>query len=145
VSRKISLELNSIDLLKHVLYKDYSFPKELSDFNITKERILMTVKNSNQLPMVTIARAIGLEKGPFSQIVDQLESLELLERVRSTEDKRLVYLNLTEKGNALTKIIDDSMENHFKEKLSSLKPEQVEAFFDALSTLKNTANLLINK
>lgn len=145
MDKKIAIELNSIDLLKHVLFKDYSFPLELAGLNLTQERILMTVKNSEQLPMVTIARAIGLEKGPFSQTVDKLEDLELLERVRSVQDKRLVYLQLTEKGEKMTRIIEDSMESHFKTKIDSLSPAQKDDFFQALSILKNTAQILISK
>ena len=72
MSKKIAIELNSVDLLKHVLYKDYTFPEVINHLNLTQERILMTVRNSDHLPMVTIARAIGLEKGPFSQTVDKL-------------------------------------------------------------------------
>jgi len=143
--KKIAIELNSIDLLKHILFKDYTFPKELADLNLTQERILMTVKNSAQLPMVTIARAIGLEKGPFSQTVDKLEELDLLKRMRSTEDKRLVYLCLTDKGAAITAIIEESMENHFSEKISILSRVEKQDFFHALALLKQTAINLISK
>lgn len=143
--KKIAIELNSIDMLKHILFKDYIFPNELADLNLTQERILMTVKNSGQLPMVTIARAIGLEKGPFSQTVDKLEELSLLVRVRSTQDKRLIYLGLTDKGSAITSIIEESMEKHFSGKIEMLSTIEKEAFFQALEVLKNTANNLISK
>ena len=143
--RKIAIELNSVDLLKHILFKDYSFPEELSSLNLTQERILMTVKNSSELPMVTIARAIGLEKGPFSQTVDKLEDLGYIVRVRSKEDKRLVYLNLTAKGIEITNLIENSMEAHFSSKMSILSTAQQTEFFKALDILRKTANILINK
>lgn len=145
MQKKIGIELNSIDLLKHILYKDYAFPKEVSDINLTQERILMTVRNSDNLPMVTIARAIGLEKGPFSQSVDKLEELQLIQRLRSKEDKRLVYLQLTSKGEELTKIIEESMEAHFRNKMDLLSEQEINSFFDALDVIKNTANILIQK
>lgn len=145
MARNIAIELNSIDMLKHVLFKDYSFPKELSELNLTQERILITVKNSEELPMVTIARDIGLEKGPFSQTVDKLQELSYIERVRSKEDKRLVNLKLTTEGEAITKIIEDSMEEHFKVRMAKLSPSQLDSFFQALEVLRNTANILISK
>lgn len=145
MQRKIAIELNSMDLLKHILFKDYTFPVELSDLNLTQERILMTVRNSGQLPMVTIARAIGLEKGPFSQTVDKLEEMALIERIRSTKDRRLIYLRLTERGEAITNVIEDSMESHFKCKIDSLSSEQSDDFFQALDILKDTAQILISK
>ena len=75
MERKIAVELNSVDLIKYALFKDYSLPEELAFLNLTQERILMTVKNSINVSMVSISRAIGLEKGPFSQTVDKLEKL----------------------------------------------------------------------
>lgn len=145
MSKKIAIELNSVDLLKHVLYKDYTFPEVINHLNLTQERILMTVRNSDHLPMVTIARAIGLEKGPFSQTVDKLVDLNLLSRVKSTSDKRLVFLELTQKGEELTQLIEDSMELHFSKKLNALTEKQFNDFFNALEVLNKTATILISK
>lgn len=143
--KKIAIALNSVDFLKHALFKDYVFPEELADLNLTQERILMTVRNSSQLPMVTIARAIGLEKGPFSQTVDKLVDLNLINRIKSTTDKRLVFLELTNKGEELTQIIEDCMEEHFSKKMSSLTKSELQDFFKALETLQKTANILTSK
>lgn len=145
MSKKIAIELNSVDLLKHVLYKDYTFPEVINHLNLTQERILMTVRNSDHLPMVSIARAIGLEKGPFSQTVDKLVDLNLLSRVKSASDKRLVFLELTQKGEELTQLIEDSMELHFSKKLNALTEKQFNDFFNALEVLNKTATILISK
>lgn len=142
MKRKIAIELNSVDFLKHTLFKDYKFPVLIADLNLTQERILMTVKNSSQLPMVTIARAIGLEKGPFSQTVDKLVELDLMRRIKSATDKRLVFLELSEKGFDLAQVIEDSMDEHFNEKMSTLSAAEFQAFFKALNTLRKTAEIL---
>jgi len=142
MKENIALTLNSLELLKHTLYKDYSFPEELEALNLTQERILMTVKYGHNLPMVTIARAIGLEKGPFSQTVDKLEALQLLVRQRSTTDKRTIFLQLTPKGKQLADIVEASMDAHFKTKLSALSPQALQDFLNALAVLHTTANLL---
>lgn len=138
----LALALNNVDLLKHTLYKDYQFPEEINNINRTQERILMTVKYSQHLTMVTIARAIGLEKGPFSQSVDKLEELGLLNRHRSETDRRNVHLKLTEKGADLTTIIENSMERHFETSMNKLSNEEKRTFFQALDTLKKIANIL---
>lgn len=145
MAKKIALELNSIDMLKHVLFKEYQLPIALANLNLTQERILMTVHNSADLPMVTIARAIGLEKGPFSQTVDKLEELGLMQRVRSKMDKRLVHLELTPEGERVTKLIEESMDAHFEIKMKALSTDQLNDFYAALDTLRQTANILISK
>ena len=95
--KNILLTINGLNLIKYALYKDYSLPEEFSYINLTQERILMTVQSSQNTSMVQIARAIGLEKGPFSQVIDKLESLNLIERKNSAFDTRVINLFLTEK------------------------------------------------
>jgi DNA-binding MarR family transcriptional regulator len=144
MEKKVAIELNSVDLIKYALFRDYNLPKEFA-INLTQERILMNVKNSINLSMVSISRSIGLEKGPFSKSVDKLEELDLLKRVRSSSDKRLVHLSLTEKGKLLADEVENSMESHFSEKIKMLTEEELKLFFDSLNTLRETAKILISK
>lgn len=145
MKKKVSIELNSVDLIKYALLWDYNLPKEIALINLTQERILMNVKNSVNLSMVNISRAIGLEKGPFSKSVDKLVELDLIQRVRSSSDKRLVHLNLTKKGSILANEVEMSMESHFSEKIKMLNEQELKAFYDSLDTLKKTAEILISK
>lgn len=144
MKKTIALELNSIDLLKHAMFKDYVLPEEAKALNLTQERILMTVKKSINVSMVSISRAIGLEKGPFSQTVDKLEKLGLLTRYRSQNDKRLVHLKLTEMGEELTQKIEESMNLHFSERIKFLTDEERKNLYDGLDKINQIANILIN-
>jgi DNA-binding MarR family transcriptional regulator len=141
MKRKVSVELNSVDLIKYALFKDYSLPEELVFLNFTQERILMTVKNFVNVSMVSISRAIGFEKGPFSQTVDKLEKL----RLRSYSDKRVVRLFLTKEGELLTKKVENSMESHFSNKIKVLTDKELKDFYDSLDKLKQIAETLISK
>ena len=145
MERKIAVELNSVDLIKYALFKDYSLPEELAFLNLTQERILMTVKKSVNVSMVSISRAIGLEKGPFSQTVDKLEEVGLLERVRSSSDKRVICLFLTKKGEALAEKVEQSMENHFSKNIKMLSDKERNDLYQCLDTLKQIAETLISK
>jgi DNA-binding MarR family transcriptional regulator len=145
MERKIAVELNSVDLIKYALFKDYSLPEELAFLNLTQERILMTVKKSVNVSMVSISRAIGLEKGPFSQTVDKLEELSLIERVRSSSDKRVICLFLTKKGELLAEKVEESMENHFSNNIKVLSDKELNDLYHSLDTLKQIAETLISK
>lgn len=144
MKNNISLALNSVDLIKYALFKEYCLPKEFN-INLTQERILMKIKNSVNLSMVSIARSIGLEKGPFSKTIDRLEELDLVRRNRSKADKRLIHLSLTSKGEKLATEIETKMEAHFSEIIKKLSEKELNDFFNALSILNTTANILINK
>jgi DNA-binding MarR family transcriptional regulator len=144
MEKSVSQALNSVDLIKYVLFKEYYMPKEFG-INLTQERILMKVKNSVNLSMVAISRSIGLEKGPFSKTIDRLEELDLVKRNRSFDDKRLIHLSLTPKGEKLANEIETKMETHFSEIIGKLSEDEQNDFFNALSILHKTANILINK
>jgi DNA-binding MarR family transcriptional regulator len=144
MEKSVSQALNSVDLIKYVLFKEYYMPKEFG-INLTQERILMKVKNSVNLSMVAISRSIGLEKGPFSKTIDRLEELDLVKRNRSFDDKRLIHLSLTPKGEKLANEIELKMETHFSEIIGRLSEVEQNDFFNALSILHKTANILINK
>lgn len=143
MNRTISTEINSLNLLKYALYKDYYIPKDLSFLNLTQERILITVKSSPNLSMVSIAREIGLEKGPFSQTIDKLVKLELIERIQSPEDRRHNKLRLTKQGEGISDKILGAMEDHFDTIVQNLSENELNDLFDALNTIKSTAKLLL--
>lgn len=145
MNNKITLDINSIELLKYALFRDYNLPSELAFINLTQERILMTIKNSFHLSMVSISRGVGLEKGPFSQTVDKLEALGLVQRIRSKTDKRLIHLELTAEGLTLTQKVEASMLQHFDQVLKNLNNKDADALVDALGTINKIANQLISK
>ena len=105
----------------------------------------MTIKNSVNLSMVSISRSIGLEKGPFSQSVDKLVDLGLVERVRSESDRRLIRLHLTDKGVDLANQVEESMEQHFALKRDLLTAEELDELFTALTSLNKIAQIIISK
>lgn len=143
--KKLALELNSVDLLKYALFKGYALPPELGRINSTQERILMTVKYGINQSMVAIARAIGLEKGPFSKSVDTLEAMHLVQRQRDVTDRRLIHLQLTDAGQLVTQQIEGHIEAHFSDRIKHLSAEELQAFYAALSSLEKTAKILIAK
>ena len=145
MTKQISVELNSLNFIKHAFFKDYQIPEKFNYLNLTQERILLQVSSSVNHSMVSIARAIGLEKGPFSQTVDKLEKLDLVRRVRSEEDKRQVNLQLTAQGQQVADELQQGMEAHFQKLVEHFSTAEIEAFYNALEVLKRTANNILNK
>ncbi len=68
-----------------------------------------------------IAQNINLSPATVTNIVDRLESRDLLTRVRSQEDKRRVSLFLTSKGKALLLTAPQPLQEHFIENFCSLE------------------------
>ena len=57
----------------------------------------------------------------------------------------MVFLELTQNGEELTQLIENSMEVHFEKKLNVLTEKQFNDFFNALEILNKTATILISK
>ena len=145
MNRKKPLEIESIHMIEHVLYKDFNFCEETGNLNLTQERILMTINDSSSESMASLARKVGLEQGPFSQTVDKLVKLGFLVRVRSQIDRRLVHLHLSEKGQEYANKVQESMDKHFDKVLDVLTDKELDEFLNSLSVIKKTAEILLEK
>ncbi len=144
MNQPILTELNSMNLIIYVLFQGYCLPEELSYLNLTQERILITVREHKNTSMHEIARFIGLERGPFSQVVTKLEKLGLLERKRLENDRRTVHLSLSAKGKEITDKIQQHMQQHFSSVLSSLSSQEQKKLFESFVTLRQTAEKLLS-
>jgi DNA-binding MarR family transcriptional regulator len=60
--------------------------------------LLLGRTENNALPMSALAKEIGFTSGGVTKVADRLARRELVERVTSPEDRRVVYLALTESG-----------------------------------------------
>ncbi|MGD9923423.1 MAG: MarR family winged helix-turn-helix transcriptional regulator, partial [Pseudorhodoplanes sp.] len=50
-----------------------------------------------------ISRYLGVEKASSTAVLDELEKRGFIQRVKNTEDRRIVYLQLTAQGKSLTR------------------------------------------
>lgn len=62
------------------------------------------------LPSRILAERIGCGQPTLTGVVDRLEQLHLVERVRSQDDRRVVRVTLTDAGRKLHKAIDSAFE-----------------------------------
>ena len=76
------------------------------------------------MPISQLARYIGSANSTVSGIVDRLEKMGLVERIRSEEDRRVIYVCLTEKYRAGKKA-DSTVSAFLARKLSGLSEQEV--------------------
>ena len=72
-----------------------------------------------------------------SKLVDQLCTMELVERIRSKDDRRIVMIELTVKGNELLQTNEKIRHEEFRKKMEVLNPEELDAFIHILEKLNN--------
>jgi DNA-binding MarR family transcriptional regulator len=77
------------------------------DISGPQRGVLMMLKESNAHTPFELSRALGIDSGLMTRMLDKLESRGLLARVRSVEDRRVVLLSLTAQGHDLASRIPD--------------------------------------
>ena len=63
-------------------------------------RILRTLCQRGEMPQKELQDLLGIQAGSMSEIAAKLEDKGLMVRVRSEEDRRKVFLSITEQGRA---------------------------------------------
>jgi DNA-binding MarR family transcriptional regulator len=112
--------------------------KETEQLGITARQatLLWLVKRSPGLSLAELAAEEGISPPALSGNVDRLERAGLLQRVRSSEDRRRVGLELTEDGVKLMRRIRARRTTWLAGRLGALAPEDLEAIAAAAPALR---------
>jgi DNA-binding MarR family transcriptional regulator len=93
----------------------------LKDLDITSQQmgILLSLTNGIATTPFELSKLLGIDTGLMTRMLDKLETKGLLERSRSLEDRRVVNLKLTEKGeevaSQLPEIVPVVLNNRLKD------------------------------
>jgi DNA-binding MarR family transcriptional regulator len=106
---------------------------------------LLCVHSKGRMKMSAISDTTGASKPLVTQQVDKLVELGCLERFYSDADRRIVEVELTEKGSILTETIMTEYMNKAAEKLSLLSDSDLIAFSKSMQSISKILNKLNNK
>jgi len=104
----------------------------IEEISPAQGRILFVLWREDSIPIGELARRTSLEKSTLTTMLDRLEETGFLERVRSQEDRRVVYVRRTEKDRAWQRsyvAVSEDMNRLFYAGLSS---EQIDRFEETL-------------
>jgi DNA-binding MarR family transcriptional regulator len=101
----------------------------------TQATLLWLVKRSPGLSLAELAAEEGISPPALSGHVDRLERAGLIERLRSSEDRRRVGLRLTDEGERLLRSVRARRTTWLAGRLRALDPSDVEAIDAALPAL----------
>lgn len=80
----------------------YQVDKRLDAHGLTSAQWgpLLKIRNSGSATVAELARWLQVDAGAMTRLLDRLEKKGLCKRVRSTEDRRVVQVELTPEGEA---------------------------------------------
>jgi DNA-binding MarR family transcriptional regulator len=111
--------------------------KETEQLGITARQatLLWLVKRSPGLSLAELAAEEGISAPAMSGHVDRLERAGLLERLRSSDDRRRVGLRLTDEGERLMRRVRARRTTWLADRLKALEPTELEAIEVAVPAL----------
>lgn len=130
-------EAVSSDLRPVLLRLARELRKETEQLGVTARQatLLWLVKRSPGLSLAELAAEEGISPPALSGHVDRLERAGLLERVRSTDDRRRVGLRLTDEGARLLRNIRARRTTWLTDRLRVLEGAELEAIATAVPAL----------
>ncbi|EQD34653.1 MarR family transcriptional regulator [mine drainage metagenome] len=123
-------------LVYRILYKDLE--KFLSDYGlgVIEFRVLKALNEFETLPMVKLSEINSITQPWITEIVDRLEKRGLVQRIRSSEDRRIINILLNKEGKDLYCKVNGNYENNISAFLSCLKEGRKEQFLEVLGEIR---------
>lgn len=140
---------NSMDGIKDFpqfvrkLFYEHDIAKLNLGINLTQTNIMMMIDETEGKSMSELSRLVGLEKSSFTRSIDYLADHGFIEKESSTEDRRKIYITLTQKGKAAVKGIKEDWNLHFAALLSVLSTEEKTEFSQAIHVVSKYINRII--
>jgi DNA-binding MarR family transcriptional regulator len=98
--------------------------------------LIGTLAHGGEMKISDLSEKLGLSNSTVSGIVDRLEKQGLVERVRSEEDRRVVYVNLSPEFRENSKGHFHEFERNFEAMMKEATPEELDTILQGLDTLK---------
>lgn len=95
---------------------DLTFPQAL---------VLTVLGEEGVMPISRLAQQMGSANSTVSGIVDRLEKLNLVKRVRSDEDRRVIYVDLTEEYRSMQREMEPSVSDYLAKLLKELSDKEM--------------------
>jgi DNA-binding MarR family transcriptional regulator len=110
--------------------------KELAEFNLTIPQFMVLKEIIHEPKTIgQISQAVDLSYSTVSGIIDRLEREQLVERVRDQEDRRVIWIQKTEKFVQLKKQIPFTSEEFYAQLLQGVSEQEQDTIIHSLQTL----------
>jgi DNA-binding MarR family transcriptional regulator len=104
--------------------------REIAEHGVTYEQwgvLLMILKERGDTAAM-LAREMECDTGSMTRMIDRLEAKDLIVRTRSTDDRRVVRLELTASGKRLAERLVAAMATVLNRHLAGFSHEELETF-----------------
>nr|WP_284703705.1 MarR family transcriptional regulator [Clostridium swellfunianum] len=98
--------------------------------------LMGTLAHNGEMKVSELSDKLGLSNSTVSGILDRLENQGLVERVRSKEDRRVVYVKVTDEFIKHSQKHFDEINNIIEQMMNKATPEELDIIFKGMDTLQ---------
>ena len=102
------------------------------------------LSHDGEMKISDLSEKIGLSNSTVSGIIDRLEKQGLVERTRSKEDRRVVYVNVSSEFQRNAKENFCKIEKTFEDAINKATAEEIQTILKGLNTLEELMNKQTN-
>ena len=138
---KKSIEVSKLITEVAVLLKQ-NMIKGFEDLGITAPQgmVIGILCKYGKMKISELSNKMGLSNSTVSGIVDRLEKQGIAYRIRSEDDRRVVYVSLSENFQQVHKDFHKRAEENIANTMSKATPEDVDKIIEGLDILKKLLN-----
>ncbi|MFC1563383.1 MarR family winged helix-turn-helix transcriptional regulator [candidate division KSB1 bacterium] len=124
--RQKALELHkSLNILTEEIYRKSQsfFSSELADYSATEINIWKILGIKGKCKMRDISSILDIPNSTTTSIVDRMVKNDIVKRTRTEEDRRVVFISLTEKGDKYWRMVLEQIIKIYEYMMSLLSEE----------------------
>lgn len=112
------------------LQHNFKTHRQEKDFGLTASQmfILRFLTHTPEVKASDIAKASGLSPGAVTQVCDELVKDGMVERTRSTDDRRVVHIRITDRGSEMVEQFRNVRRERIRSVLTKLGEEDANEF-----------------
>ncbi|HET7578824.1 MAG TPA: MarR family transcriptional regulator [Bacillales bacterium] len=113
---------------------------ELDDvLTLEQDAVLRFIREHQPCTSSDLSKAFYVKKSAVTAIINRLEKKGFIQRIRSNEDRRVVYLKLTEEGESFHQELSERVNQMLSRIISRFDVDEVESF---MKTYKKLVDLI---
>jgi len=122
--------------INKILNRDLKREMIKLDLGLSHFYILTTLYREKVLSSGNLAKSLDVKNSTITSLVDRLVKLSLVKRRRDERDRRVVLVELTDKGKKLTEKLLTLRKERLKEIVKELPEEKVKEIYESIKRVK---------
>ncbi len=107
-----------------------------SNYTLVEARIMYELYHGKNQTASDLIHSLSIDKGYLSRVLRQFEKRKFINRQRSSEDTRVIFLNLTAEGKKEFQQLDKASNDQVKSILKEIPEKDLAVLLDSMAEIK---------